>query len=86
MNLSALRARPHREPGLLQRGKLRLRYVLVVERHSVAAGRERQEVVGRLVVAEHGVGDYLGGAFIRRRGEDAEPDAQSDCRWCGHPG
>jgi len=59
--------------------------MLVIEGDHIAPGRERHQIVGRLVVTQHGVSD-LRGALVRRSRQHPEPDAKSDrSRGC-HPG
>ena len=72
--------------SLLQGFKLGLRHVLMVEGDDVAASRERQQVLGRAIVAEHRVRAYLRRALIGGSGQHPEPDAKSHRGGCGHPG
>src|SRR6201998_3185658 len=53
-------------PGLLEGSDLRLGHMLVIEGDHIAPRRERHQVVGRLVVTQHGVSD-LSGALVRGR-------------------
>ena len=61
-------ARPDRRPGLLHGGDQRAGGTCSWSNvDHVAAGRERQQVVGRPVVTEHGARGDLGGALVGRR-------------------
>ena len=60
--------------------------MLVVERHDVAVGRERGQVLGRAIIAQDHIGGYLGRALIQRGREHAEVNAQFRGRTHGHPG
>jgi hypothetical protein len=60
--------------------------MLVIEGDHVTAGREGHQVVGRPVIAHHGVWGYLRGTFVGRSCQYPEPDAESDSGRGGHPG
>ena len=75
-------AGPHRHPRGDQRGEHLLRHVLVVEGDHVDISREGEHRRGVPVVAHRGRGE--GGRGVRRLGEHAEVDAQSDRRGDHH--
>ena len=81
---SAIRAGPHRDARLDERGEHVLRHVLVVERDDVDVAREREHGRGVAVVADRRRGE-------RRRhplllGEHAQLDAELDRRRDHHAG
>jgi len=77
---------PDRHAGLLERGQVLARHVLVVEGEHVALGGEVPQVVPRAVVPDLSPSGDLGGAVGGRAGQDTEADAQADGRLSGHPG
>ncbi len=73
-------------PAASSFGQVLPRHVLVIERDHVAAGREREQLVQVLIVAQPHVRADLGGAVRGRIGQHPEPDPERDGRLVRHPG